>query len=280
MKKAGFRLAGSLLTALMLLGTATSALATEWQTPCTTEPYDYQFQDDTRNITINRISEGDITYFVADVQLTSAAGFQTALSGGKPNGDLESLTTIVARTNAVIAVNGDDYATHKYGTIIRNGGLIRAHNTTRNMLMVDADGNMSVITDRSGENAVALGKQLIADKVWQTFEFGPELVRDGKDVEFSEAFDVISTNPDRKEPRTAIGQIGPLHYIIIVVDGRQDGYSSGISLQNLQQLFLKYGAQTAMNLDGGGSTEMWFQGQIINKPSGGEERYVSDIICF
>ncbi|HPS81587.1 MAG TPA: phosphodiester glycosidase family protein, partial [Candidatus Limiplasma sp.] len=94
------------------------------------------------------------------------------------------------------------------------------------------------------------------------------------------AFDVISTSPTRKEPRTAIGQIGPLHYVILVVDGRQEGYSAGITLQDLQQLFVSYGAQTAMNLDGGGSTELWFQGQILNQPCGGEERYVSDAIYF
>ena len=280
MKNPFFKCVSSLITMAMLLGMGASATAAEWQAPCTTEPYDYQYQDDTRNITINRVNDGDITYFVADVQLASPADFQVALSDGKANGNLEALTTIVSRTNAVLAINGDDYGAHKYGTIIRNGELIRSNNTTRNMLIVDADGNMSVITDRSNESPKALGKRLIAEKVWQTFEFGPELIRDGHDVEFSEAFDVISTNPERKEPRTAIGQIGPLHYIIIVVDGRQDGYSSGISLQDLQQLFLQYGAQTAMNLDGGGSMEIWFQGEIINQPSGGEERYMSDTICF
>ena len=280
MKKPFFHLVGFLFAMLMLLGIGTSAMAADWQTPCMAEPYNYQYQDDTRSITVNRVSQGDITYFVADVQLADPADFQAALSEGKLNGNLESLTTIVSRTNAVLAINGDDYGTHKYGTIIRNGALIRSSNTTRNMLIVDADGNMSVIADRSGENPKALGEKLVAEKAWQTFEFGPELLRDGRDVEPSEGFDVISTNPERKEPRTAIGQIGPLHYIILVVDGRQDGYSSGISLQGLQQLFIQYGAQTAMNLDGGGSTEIWFQGKIINQPSGGEERYMSDIICF
>ncbi len=91
---------------------------------------------------------------------------------------------------------------------------------------------------------------------------------------------MISTKPGRLEPRTAIGQVGPLHYLLVVVDGRQDGYSAGMTLPELQQLFIRYGAQTAMNLDGGGSAEMWFQGEILNKPAGGKERSVSDIICF
>ncbi len=280
MKRMTLRLTGALAAALLLITASANALAADWAAPCTAAPYDYQYQDGARYITVNRVSEGDITYFVADVQLRSADGFHTALSGGKPNGALEGLSAIVGRTDAVLAINGDDYGTHKYGTIIRNGELLRAHTTTRHMLAVDAQGNMTAIIDRAGEDAKALGDRLMADQIRQTFEFGPLLVRDGRDVEFGEDFDLISTNPDRKEPRTAIGQIGPLHYIAIVVDGRQDGYSSGISLQDLQQLFLRYGAQTAINLDGGGSAEMWFQGQIVNRPSGGEERSISDAIYF
>ena len=145
---------------------------------------------------------------------------------------------------------------------------------------LDAAGNMHVKTDRKGEDYKALGQQLVNSGVWQTFEFGPELVQSGQAVAFSKDFDVISTSSSRLEPRTAIGQISPLHYLLIVVDGRQDGYSVGMTLPDLQQLFVRYGAQTAMNLDGGGSAEMWFQGSILNKPAGGQERYVSDIICF
>ena len=99
-------------------------------------------------------------------------------------------------------------------------------------------------------------------------------------MEFSPDFDVISTNPNRREPRTAIGQIGPLHYVVVVADGRQDGYSAGMTLPELQALFLELGAHTAMNLDGGGSAEMWFQGEVISQPSGGRERGVSDILFF
>ena len=68
--------------------------------------------------------------------------------------------------------------------------------------------------------------------------------------------------------------------MVIVADGRQSGYSKGMKLIELQHLFLRYGAQTAINLDGGGSTEMWFQGQVISSPSGGKERYVSDMIWW
>ena len=251
-----------------------------WQTPCITAPYDYEYQDEFRNIAIQTIAENDMTYFVVDVQISDPAYFQAALSSDKPYGELEAVSSIAARNHAILAINSDDYGTHNFGTIIRNGELIRNTTTTRNMLIVDHDGNMSVISNRKGEQPKVLSQKLLAENAWQTFEFGPELVRDGQAVAFNSAFDVISTRSTRREPRTAIGQIDALHYIIIIADGRQDGYSIGMTLPELQQLFVKYGAQTAMNLDGGGSTELWFQGEIINSPAGGEERYVSDIIFF
>lgn len=256
-----------------LLLTMASALA--WETPVTGETSDWVYEDETRSIHINQVREGDVTYFVADVQLAGASGFQTAYGSG-----LKGVSQWAKAAGAVLAINGDDYGTHKYGVIVRNGELLRTHDTTRCMLAVDANGDMHVRTNRTNEDYRALGKELLGAGVRHTFEFGPELVRDGQAVAFNKEFNVISTKSSRREPRTAIGQIGKLHYILIVVDGRQSGYSAGISLQDLQQLFVRYGTQTAMNLDGGGSAEIWFQGEVLNRPAGGRERSVSDIIWF
>ena len=81
-------------------------------------------------------------------------------------------------------------------------------------------------------------------------------------------------------PRTAIGQISPLHYIIIVSDGRTDE-SEGFSLLQLAEEMQNRGAVTAYNLDGGGSSTLYFNGEIINNPTSGNstgEREVSDIV--
>lgn len=250
-----------------------SALA--WEKPCIQAPYDYSYEDDRRSIRINRISENGLTYFAADVQLSDIGGWSSVFSAEK-----QPLTKLVDGRDAVLAINGDDYGTHSYGVIIRNGELLRAKDTTRHMLIVDSDGALRMVTDRKSPSPKTLAEGLLAENVWQAYEFGPALVRDGQALDFPRAFDVISTRPSRKEPRTAIGQIAPLHYCIIVADGRQPGYSEGISLQELQQLFLGYGAQTAFNLDGGGSTELWFMGEVLNQPCGGHERSISDAICF
>ena len=146
------------------------------------------------------------------------------------------------------------------------------------MLIVDKNGDMSVRVDRSGDNAPKLGDELMALHTWQAFEFGPELVREGQAVSLNPKFDVISTRKEHREPRTALGQIGPLHYIVVMVEGRTKA-SKGMSLQELQQVFVNHGAVTAMNLDGGGSAELWFMGQTISKRGTGI-RSVSDIIIF
>ena len=258
----------------------TTSLAQDWQSPCIAAPYDYSYTDDTRQVVIDRYQSDDITYFVADVQISDSHELRAVIARENGGDQRQALTDIVAGQNAVLAINGDDYGTHRYGTIIRNGQPLRAAQTTRNMLIVDQNGNFSLRIDRKNEKPKQLSVDLIDAGTWQTFEFGPALIENGQKLTFSRAFDLISTKSSRREPRTAIGQIDTLHYAVIVADGRQDGYSIGMTLPELQDLFLSLGAKTAINLDGGGSTEMWFNGQIINQPSGGTERKITDIICF
>ena len=82
-------------------------------------------------------------------------------------------------------------------------------------------------------------------------------------------------------PRTAIGVIDANHYVFVVSDGRTDE-SEGLSLSELAAFLQSLGVKTAYNLDGGGSSTLWYQGSVINNPttSGNtiKERSVSDIV--
>lgn len=256
------------------------SLAQDWQTPCIEAPYDYSYTDETRQVVIDRFQSNGMTYLIADVQISDPKQLRAVIARENGGDSRQALTDIVAGQNAVLAINGDDYGTHRYGTIIRNGQPLRAAQTTRNMLIVDDNGDFSLRIDRKSEKPKQLSADLMNSGTWQTFEFGPALIENGQKLEFSRAFDLISTKSSRREPRTAIGQIDTLHYAVIVADGRQEGYSIGMTLPELQDIFLSLGAKTALNLDGGGSTEMWFNGEIINRPSGGIERKITDIICF
>ncbi|MGO1316099.1 MAG: phosphodiester glycosidase family protein, partial [Cellulomonadaceae bacterium] len=79
-------------------------------------------------------------------------------------------------------------------------------------------------------------------------------------------------------PRTAIGVIDDNHLVLVVVDGRDDGYSRGATMTELAEIMVSLGATTAYNLDGGGSSELWFNGEVVNQPSNGGERATSDIL--
>ena len=68
-------------------------------------------------------------------------------------------------------------------------------------------------------------------------------------------------------PRTGIGMISANHFVFVVVDGRSPGYSRGVTLTEFAQIFQELGCSTAYNLDGGGSSTLYFMGELVNEPS-------------
>jgi exopolysaccharide biosynthesis protein len=106
----------------------------------------------------------------------------------------------------------------------------------------------------------------------------PQLIKDGKiDITWekegsSKAF------VETRHPRTAVAKLKGGKFLMITVDGRSE-ISGGIGLQDLAEYLLSLGAADAMNLDGGGSTTMFLDGKVVNKPSDKEgERKVSDAL--
>lgn len=108
---------------------------------------------------------------------------------------------------------------------------------------------------------------------------GPQIVRDGAPVfRAGEAFTSSQLGP--RAPRSAIGQLRDGRVVLVAVDGRQPGYSVGLSNFELAQALVRLGAVTGMALDGGGSTTMALEGSLLNRPSGGTERPISTALLF
>lgn len=106
----------------------------------------------------------------------------------------------------------------------------------------------------------------------------PQLIKNGKiDITWEQE----KTNKafvETRHPRTAVAKLKDGKFLMITVDGRSEA-SGGIGLQDLAEYMLSLGAVDAMNLDGGGSTTMFVDGKVVNKPSDKEgERKVSDAI--
>jgi exopolysaccharide biosynthesis protein len=82
-----------------------------------------------------------------------------------------------------------------------------------------------------------------------------------------------------EQPRTAVGIIDENHLVFVVVDGRSPGYSAGVTMTGLAEIMQGLGATTAYNIDGGGSSTMYFDGGLVNNPLGeNKERGTSDIL--
>ncbi|MCF2711920.1 phosphodiester glycosidase family protein [Schaalia hyovaginalis] len=225
---------------------------------------------DGTSVTITRGSYGSgsdaATYYVADVVVSDATDLRSAFAGNAFGGNITDLvSTIATQNNAVLAINGDYYGFRDTGIVIRNGVIYR-----------DEDGTMEVYDETTTD-----AQSLVDQGVWQTLSFGPALVEDSRAVDGIDSVEIDTNFGNHSiqgdQPRTAIGIIDDKHFVFVVVDGRSST-SAGVTMSELAQIMVDLGATTAYNLDGGGSSEMWFNGEVVNSPSNGGERATSDIL--
>jgi len=108
---------------------------------------------------------------------------------------------------------------------------------------------------------------------------GPQIVRNGAPIfRAGEVFTTKQLGP--RAPRSAVGQLRDGRIVLVAVDGRQPGYSIGLTNFELAQALVRLGAVTGMALDSGGSTTMAFDGTLLNRPSDGKERRISTALMF
>jgi hypothetical protein len=109
---------------------------------------------------------------------------------------------------------------------------------------------------------------------------GPAIVRGGQPV-YQALEDFSPSQVYRRDPRTGVGQLADGRLVFVVVDGRQRGYSTGVSTFELAQMLVRLGAVTATALDSGGSSTMAFNGTLLNRPSDpGGVRAVGDALTL
>ena len=226
------------------------------------------YQTDSLRIAITKQEAYGATYFVADVWVKNIDAFRAAFAKDAYGRGLHEMPLDIAdRAGAVFAVSGDYYGARSEGVVVRNGQLYRDV-MGEDVCILHKDGTME-IDQRGAFSSI----EAIDDTVWQAWAFGPALVKGGS------VCDTSSSSIRVKNPRSAIGYYEPGHYCFIVVDGRQSGYSDGMTLDELASTFASLGCTAAYNLDGGATAMMVFQGALVNHPTNGG-RTSSDIICF
>ena len=174
----------------------------------------------------------------------------------------DTVSTIALTNNAIAAINAGGFYDPQgtgtgrlpYGIIVHEGkflvggdivGQVQVVGITRNGMLIA--GNYSV-------------QEMQKMNLVEGVTFGPPLIINGKK---------LITEGDGGwgiAPRTAIGQRKDGTLLLLVIDGRQPGYSLGATLLDVQNILFEQGAYTAANLDGGSSTTMFYNGQVVNKP--------------
>ncbi len=224
----------------------------------------YRSKDLSVTITPYELGSGmnKITYYVADVYTSNINCFRTYFGQNTyGTGYTEHLTNMSRDVHAILAMNGDSYCynrQHTAGVLIRNGTLYRAEPTTSDVCILYKNGEMKTYSPDQFNL-----QQAMQDGAYQSWTFGPNLLdTQGKALTSFNTWDYIR----KAHPRSAIGYYEPGHYCFVVVDGRQTGYSRGMTLPELAQVFENLGCSAAYNLDGGHSTFMTMGDQVVNHP--------------
>jgi exopolysaccharide biosynthesis protein len=240
------------------------------------------YTSDTSSINISTVTTGSgsdtVTYYVADVTITDATVLRSAFAKDSFGENIIDYTSqIAAENNAIFAINGDYYGFRDTGIVIRNGVIYR-DSGARQGLAFYTDGTVKVY-----DETTTTAQDLLDNGVWNTLSFGPAIVENSQVVAGIENVEVDTNIGNHsiqgEQPRTAVGVISDNHLVFVVADGRSPGYSKGVTLTQMAEIMKGLGAQTAYNLDGGGSSTMYFNGALVNNPLGkNQERGTSDIL--
>ena len=234
------------------------------------------YEDDNIKIELKEYTIENTKAYVADVQIKNAELLKTGFANNSYGKNITAKTSTIANSfNAILAINGDYYGVQESGYVLKNGVVYRSTSAgNKEDLVIYKDGSFEIIN----ESEVDINT-LLNNGAYNILSFGPSLVRNGT-VSISENYEVARAMTSN--PRTAIGIIDDLHYVFVVSDGRTTD-SEGLTLYELAD-FMKntLGVEIAYNLDGGGSSTMYFNGKVINNPTTNgnkiSERSVSDIV--
>ena len=168
----------------------------------------------------------------------------------------ERIITMCKRYGGVVCINAGGFVDNGLGSdiplgyVIQNGKVTWSDNTKTNIIGMTKDGKLKLLSNTTGEEAIKKG-------VVDGLTFSPFLIVNGKELE-------IVGDPWGSSPRMAIAQRKDGVMMFLSIDG--ENYINGATLQDTIDILKRYGAYNAANLDGGTSSSMVVEGELINNP--------------
>lgn len=218
-------------------------------------------------VKVYSLKEAGYRGYMAKVKLNSPDAVKLVLSNDKVGDKGETTGQAAKRTGAVLAINaggfskGKDGLLYPMGVTVVDGKVVTFYQTGLSFIGINKSGNLVGGEISSRKDVEALDVQYGAT-------FVPTLLKDGEKQK------IPSKWKNKKEPRTLIGHFSNGDLLFIVIDGRQKGYSIGLTLEEAQTKLLEWNVRDAYNLDGGGSSAFVYDGKLLNSPSDGTQRKV------
>ncbi|MBP1934097.1 phosphodiester glycosidase family protein [Ammoniphilus resinae] len=221
---------------------------------------------DNATVKVYSLEESGYRGYMAKVHLKNPKALKMVLTDD-PYG--ETTSQAAKRKGAVLAVNAGGFGKDANGKLFPIGitvvdGKIKTFYTYQDLDFVGFNEQGRLVGGKVTSKA-----QLEKMGVLQGASFLPTLLKDGKKQPIPREW------ANAKHPRTLIGHFTNGDLLIIVIDGRRKGWSSGVTLEEAQDKLLEFHVKDAYNLDGGGSSAFYYNGQILNRPSDGRQRRVT-----
>lgn len=236
------------------------------------------YEDASISVKLETKEENKLVLRIARVKISDPSQLRTGIAGSPKNLRYGMISEMAKNMNAVIAINGDNMANDKGKTSFeyRMGEKIRSKfGKLADVLITDENGDFHFLR---GEDKKAQLDAFLAEghQIINAFTFGPALVVNGEVQQIPKKY---FYNPNGREPRMAIGQIGKLEYVLVLAEGRIKN-SEGLTQQEMAQVMFDLGCRQAFNLDGGNSATMVYHDGYYQTRSKGNERAQSDMIYF
>ncbi len=217
-------------------------------------------------------------YTISEVKIAHPSQLRRFVADGVYGSDKSYQTTDMAKTvNAVTASSGDFYKHRQLGISVYNGEVMRMNNKVDTCFISDKG---ELLFSYRGELKTKEEAEKFVEENGIRFSmaFGPVLVDNFQKYKVKGTYPVGEITD--QYPRAAIAEMGdPLHYLL-VVSNQQGGYMSVPTISTFADQMVDFGCKKAYTLDGGQTAVIVTNDKLINRPSYGFQRLISDIVYF